>query len=80
MEQDAHQSVLVPLDEGLEGPDDITADLDHEPDVRVPRLQLLFQISASRPTGKSSREGLLDQCFMQSESIELLRSMVAALR
>ena len=31
------------LDQRLEGAGDVVADLDHEPDVRVARFQLLFQ-------------------------------------
>ena len=37
------QAVLVAFDQGLEGPLDLVADLHHEADVRVARLQLLLE-------------------------------------
>lgn len=44
VEQDPHQAILVPFDQRFERPSYIRANLDHEPDIRITRLQLLFQI------------------------------------
>ena len=43
VEEDADEPVLIPLDQGLERPRDVVADLEHEPDVGVAGLQLPFQ-------------------------------------
>ena len=57
MEEDADQPILIPLDQDLEGPLDVVADLEHQPDVGVARLQLLFQgLDAPRLTESLPRD------------------------
>src|SRR5262249_42140335 len=66
MKQDANEAVLVAFDQGLEGPGNIPADLNHEPDIRISCLKLLFQA-----LNFSTRQGVLPS------SRKLDRSIVA---
>ena len=65
VEEDADQPVLVALDQGFEGPRDVVAHLEHQPDVRVARLQLLFQgLSLSVHRASSRSRATLDRSII----------------
>src|SRR5262249_5832073 len=44
VKQNAYQAILVPLHQSFKRSLHIRADLDHEPDIRITRLQLVFQV------------------------------------